>query len=679
MLIAPKPENEKQRLDELFLYDILDTEDEKEFDDLTQLASDICGTPIALISLIDQNRQWFKSRVGLDATETERDIAFCTHAILQQDVFEVEDTHKDERFSDNPLVTGAPNIRFYAGTPLMTPSGYPLGTLCAISDQPKKLSFKQRRAIKVLGNEVVSRLELRKKIRQLEKANEFKSIFVSNVSHEIRTPINGVMGLVKLLKQTQLTPQQTQYLNTIQRSGDALVRIVNDVLDLSKVESGKLEIEHNNFSYSQLVSDVVECFRPLASEKGLSLETDTTHFRKYLVGDSHRIRQILSNLVSNAIKFTESGKVVISDKVLLQDDKHIQIKIMVSDTGIGLTDYQADMIFERFQQADSTINREYGGSGLGLSICRQLTQMMGGEINVESEAGNGALFWISIPLAVSAEEIALHDEGLDEILPDKLSGRVLVAEDNRVNQIVAKGVFETLGLEVEIAKNGAVALSMLKSNPYDLVFMDCHMPVMDGFEAVKNIRSGVLPIRNPGVPIVAMTANAMESDKRQCFSIGMDEFISKPLDLQQVRRIVAKYLEAAPKVNHVSNAGKAVARKTQSLNQALQQPVFCKKTAQEFKIDSEQLDQIFNVFWQNAPGEINQLSKAMIDDDHEKVRKAAHGLKGSAIMLGGERFAAVAGYIEHQAIKKEELSAAKLIPMLERILESFHEAVNAWK
>nr|WP_288337945.1 GAF domain-containing hybrid sensor histidine kinase/response regulator [uncultured Pseudoalteromonas sp.] len=288
------PADEQSRLKALYEYEILDTEAEKVFDDLTQLASDICDTPISLISLVDPQRQWFKSKYGIDATETERDIAFCSHAILQDQVFEIQNALLDERFHDNPLVTNDPNIRFYAGAPLITPQGSTIGTLCVISDKPKKLTKKQISALTILGKEVIAQLELRLKNRELTRtlelqnqhnqeleklkaeadaANDLKGRFLANMSHELRTPLHGILNLAEFGLSDSNNNEKDEALKSILNSATILSNIVNDILDFSKIEAGKLDIEHIDFKLSEVINSVIEPLTKQALNKGIKLIT----------------------------------------------------------------------------------------------------------------------------------------------------------------------------------------------------------------------------------------------------------------------------------------------------------------------------------------------------------------------------------------------------------------------
>lgn len=306
MIISPVTVDEKERIKALYDYEILDTDGEKAFDDLTLLASEICETPIALISLVDPNRQWFKSTVGLDASETERDIAFCAHAIHEHNVFEIPDALHDERFFDNPLVTGAPNIRFYAGAPLVTPYGFAIGTLCAISDKPKKLNKHQLQSLEILSRAVITQMELRKKMSELKKVNDFTNDFLSNMSHEIRTPLNAINGFSKLLSERcanlNLPTDVHDYVAEIDFSAEHLLSIVNSVLDLSKIEAGKMELAPLWFVSRQFLKQIKNMMDVQAANKGLILILVVDdNVPDYFYFDEGKLSQILINLINNSI------------------------------------------------------------------------------------------------------------------------------------------------------------------------------------------------------------------------------------------------------------------------------------------------------------------------------------------------------------------------------------------
>lgn len=557
MIKAQIPQNEESRLQDLYEYEILDTEAEKVFDDLTQLASDICETPISLISLVDPERQWFKSKYGIEVDETERDIAFCSHTILQDQVFEIQDALLDERFHDNPLVMGEPNIRFYAGTPLVTPKGSTIGTLCVISDKPKKLNARQVNALTILGKEVIAQLELRannkkltaslekqklynKKLEELKKeadiANTLKGQFLANMSHELRTPLHGILNLAEF-GLTELTNiEKDNALKSILNSANLLSSIVNDILDFSKIEAGKLDIENINFNLHEIINDAVQPLKKQASDKGIKFVlTVDENVAVTLKGDPIRISQILNNLCSNAIKFTKQGLVNLKVCVKKNSINTQDILFEVIDTGIGISKTAQRNLFQEFHQADASTSRRYGGTGLGLAICAKLSSLMNGKINFTSQEGEGSVFSYQQNFEVSqACEIIKQKKEITD-----LQGcTVLVAEDNKVNQIIVSKMLQAHNANIVITENGKECVDYFFANSVDLIFMDIQMPEMDGVEATKLIRSKQT---NTVIPIIAMTANTMKQDIEHYLNIGMDGYLMKPFDKEKLNSLLNVY------------------------------------------------------------------------------------------------------------------------------------------
>jgi signal transduction histidine kinase/CheY-like chemotaxis protein len=364
---------------------------------------------------------------------------------------------------------------------------------------------------------------------EAEAVARLKSDFLATMSHEMRTPLNGIIGMTSVLLSRQLGELERDYIETIRQAGEALRGIVDDVLDLSKIDAGKLRLEQVDFELARSVTDALHIVQTVASQKPLHLVVKHDEkLPKWVRGDVTRIRQILLNLLSNAIKFTEEGTIEIQTRVESTDTEECELLFSVKDEGIGMTDEQQSRLFQPFSQADDSTSRKYGGTGLGLAICKRLAELMGGQIGVTSRYGEGSLFWFSVRVQLAPEPAPLVDVPAAAPAVEPKSARLLLVEDNKINQKVALLMLKNLGYSADVAHNGVQALMAINSVRYDLILMDCMMPEMDGLEATKNLRS--FGGHSGSVPVIAMTASAFDEDRVACLSAGMNDFLSKPVN-----------------------------------------------------------------------------------------------------------------------------------------------------
>ncbi len=380
--------------------------------------------------------------------------------------------------------------------------------------------------------------------RKANAANQAKTTFLANMSHEIRTPMNAIVGLTHLMQRAHPTPEQAEWLDRIHASTSHLLSIISDILDLARIEAGKLSLEQSDFHLGAIFDHVQSLFGEQLRSRGLSFEMDPGEGPRWLKGDPTRLRQALINYVGNAVKFTERGSIFLRARILEQHGDEILLRFEVQDTGIGIEADKLPGLFEAFEQADASATRIHGGSGLGLAITRNLAQLMGGEAGAESAPGRGSTFWFTARLGqgqgvqpdVTASAEA--DSGKNP-RPDYRGSRILLAEDNAINREVALAVLRGTGLAVDTAENGREAVAKVRANAYDLVLMDIQMPEMDGLEAARMIRSMA---DKEYLPILAMTGAVFEEDRQSCLEAGMNDFITKPINMQALFATLTRWL-----------------------------------------------------------------------------------------------------------------------------------------
>jgi PAS domain S-box-containing protein len=702
---APEHPREAERLALIREAGVLDATAKPLHDALVKLAASLCGTPIAAISLVDEERQWFPAITGLGCKETSRDVAFCAHAILQKDPLVVPDAREDARFSDNTLVTGDPWIRFYAGVPLTIGDNLPIGTLCVIDRTPRNISPEQLEQLKILGELVASELALSWRTRQVlaqrglhdmlvehssdfamvtldvqgrvtswskgaeralgyaereilgrhyaelfeaeereagvpslnlrealssgahgcngwrvrkdgqcvhvtgqiravrdergehcgfvkvtrddteqwrmskalagrtrdlananeclrkqaeellaasqraEAANKAKSEFLANMSHEIRTPMTAILGFADMLASdpdiADDPARRAECVSTIRRNGEHLLGVINDILDISRIEAGRMDVQSVDVHSDAIVQEVCTLLRAKAIEKGLEFHADIQQ-GVTVTGDPLRLQQVLFNLIGNAVKFTLRGEVRISAGVESAPDGSRWV-VRVRDTGIGMSSQEIARLFRPFSQADTSTTRRFGGSGLGLMISRQLIEMMGGGIQVRSDHGVGSEFTIWLPAKQTSSQPHTPDLSVPALVtagaknPREFAGplqdvRVLLAEDGLDNQRLIMFILRKAGANVRVVENGLLALRALCQNGdinaplvsesgFDMIITDLQMPEMDGLESTRRLRE-----KGCKLPIVALSAHTMAGDAERALQAGCNFYISKPIE-----------------------------------------------------------------------------------------------------------------------------------------------------
>jgi signal transduction histidine kinase len=551
----PIPAGEAERLAAVHRSGLLDTMPEQVYDDLARLAAHICQTPLAMVSLIDADRQWIKASVGAgEGVEHDRAFSFCAHAIAGSGLLIVPDATLDERFADNPLVVGAPGIRFYAGAPLVSRDGHALGTLCVIDSAPRQLSPEQIEMLHALGRQVMSQMELR--LRLAEQVELAKNALVSVVSHELRTPltsIRGSLGLIEGGALGEVPPRMVRLVEIARANTERLIRLINDILDLEKIEGGKLELLLRPLDPEELVTAAVTATRGMAEAARLALiwRTDPAWAarRRPLLGDRDRLLQVLVNLLSNAIKVSPPEGVV---EIVVAAAGGERVRIAVRDQGPGIPAAELHRIFGKFQQLDSSDSRSRGGTGLGLAISKAIIDEHRGEIGLETEERKGSTFWFEIPLAAdeTPDEPVTADGGagfldvwslvlqsgdsigLSRVLPQGMprpagcgEPRVLLVDGNADTRQVLAEMLRAEGLALLEAANGPTALETARRLPPDLVILDVELPGpgMGGQALIEELRRGPLS----GTPLLVYTVQDLSAEERRRLRLGPTRHLTK--------------------------------------------------------------------------------------------------------------------------------------------------------
>lgn len=506
-----------------------------------------------------------------------------------------------------------------------------------------------------------------------------KSEFLANMSHEIRTPMNGVLGMLDLLLATELSEKQRHFAESAHSSSKSLLSLINDILDLSKVEAGKMELEEITFDLHKLLDELVVAMGPRARDKDIGFRCSSSdRIPRFIQGDPVRLKQVLFNLLGNAFKFTSKGEISIHVHPQNVGDKEVIIHFSVLDTGIGIPSTKLDSIFQAFTQVDASTTRRYGGTGLGLTISRRLVKLMGGELNVISKEGKGSEFYFTLPFkkANRASDEKIETLSMDGTTSrDYGQARVLLAEDNPVNQDVATATLEQWGLRVDIANSGLEAIQALRQNRYSLVLMDVQMPEMDGLEATLTLRDPASGVLDPKVPVIAMTAHAMKEDKKRCMEAGMDDYLSKPLHPSNLLSILDKYI--TPQAN--SSAVK-VERGKNTPSQAEEKNVFDEAHFLERLLGNRKAaEKVIQVFLSDGMKRLEKIQEAYDLKNIELLAQELHTLKGSSATLGGELLRAVTLELE-TAIKLGHLEKLEPgIPRLREEMNRLRDTLEMWK